>query len=221
MSQVSQLSKLTFSIIVTAAVTLPSPSLPQLLLFPSNHITWFAISFCDWLVWCLFPPIGTCFLACKHFLIADTFMSKASFYHFFLHQTQSKRDSSVCEKVWRTLFIINPVLDAPARPSTQEVGHGVGLAASYTWTSTDSDSRTDMVWTRLVSLIHNSQFRTRQNGTEPPAKSRSSSRHYRYKSACFLGYVVGVDSAVTGSGVHMAMVAMVDNASGIRKAFMK
>ena len=27
-------------------------------------------------------------------------------------------------------------------------------------------------------------------------------------------------SAVIGSGVHVAMVAMIDNASGIRKAFM-
>ena len=32
---------------------------------------------------------------------------------------------------------------------------------------------------------------------------------------------VGVGSAVIGSGAHMAMVAMVDNASGIGKSFMK
>ena len=27
----------------------------------TNQITCFAIRFCDWLVWCLFPPIGMCF----------------------------------------------------------------------------------------------------------------------------------------------------------------
>ena len=32
---------------------------------------------------------------------------------------------------------------------------------------------------------------------------------------------VGVGSAVIGSGAHMAMVAMVDNASGTGKSFMK
>ena len=34
----------------------------------------------------------------------DTFVTKASFYCFFLHQTQSKHDGNVREKVWRTLF---------------------------------------------------------------------------------------------------------------------
>ena len=59
---------------------------------------------------------------------------------------------------------------------------------------------TDSVRTRLVSLIHNSQFRcTKQNGTKPPAKSRSSSRRCRYKSPCFLRCVVGSVSAVIGS----------------------
>ena len=59
MSQISQLSKLAISISVsvTAAVTLMLPSISQLPLFLSNQIMWFAISFCDWLVWCLFPPI--------------------------------------------------------------------------------------------------------------------------------------------------------------------
>ena len=41
------------------------------------------------------------------------------------------------------------------------------------------------------------------------------------KSTCFLRYVVGVSSAVIGSGVHVTMVAMANNASGIRKAFLK
>ena len=34
----------------------------------------------------------------------DTFVTKARFYRFFLHQTQSKRDGNVHEKAWRTLF---------------------------------------------------------------------------------------------------------------------
>ena len=37
-------------------------------------------------------------------LLVDTFVTKACFYHFFLHQTQSKRDVNVCEKAWQTLF---------------------------------------------------------------------------------------------------------------------
>ena len=53
---------------------------------------------------------------------------------FFLHQTQSKRDSNVREKPWQTF------LGEPTRLSTQEVRPGGGLAASYTRTSTDSDS---------------------------------------------------------------------------------
>ena len=41
--------------------------------------------------------------------VAETFMTKACFYGFFLHQTQSKRDGDVREKAWRMLlFIINP-----------------------------------------------------------------------------------------------------------------
>ena len=79
-------------------------------------------------MWCLFPPIGMCFLACKHFLVADTFMTKARFYRFFLHQTQSKRDGNV-HKVWRTLFIVSPVLDAP---SNQEVGREIFEARTHT-----------------------------------------------------------------------------------------
>ena len=70
----------------------------------------------------------------------ETFVTKAHLYRFFLHQTQSKRDSNVREKAWRTLFTLSPVLDLPVRPSTREVGRVVGLAASYTRTSTDSNS---------------------------------------------------------------------------------
>ena len=92
------------------------------------------------LVWCFIPPIGTCFLACKHLLLADTFVTKGHFHRFFLHQTQSKHDDNVCEKAWWTLFIVNPGLDLPARPPSQEVGRGGGLAASDTRTSTDSDA---------------------------------------------------------------------------------
>ena len=119
-------------------------------------------------MWCLFPPIRTCFLACKHFPLADIFMTKARYYRFSLHQTQSKHDSNVCKKAWWTLFIVNPVLDTPACPLTQEVGRGGGLGASYTRTSTDSDSgllssriRPEQIHsgTHLVWLIHDSQFR--------------------------------------------------------------
>ena len=60
----------------------------------------------------------------------DTFVTKACFYRFFLHQTQSKRDGNVREKVWRTLFTLSPVLDLPVRPSSREVGSVGGLAAS-------------------------------------------------------------------------------------------
>ena len=137
MSQISQLSKLAVSITVTAAVTLPPHHSHN---FPCSSATRSCglPSFCDWLVWCLFPPIGTCFIACKHLPLADTFMTKVHFYHFFLHQTQSKRDGNICEKAWRTSFTANMILDVPTHPSTQEVGHGGGLAASYSRTSTDS-----------------------------------------------------------------------------------
>ena len=134
MSQISQLSKL--------ALYHRSPSLLLSLFRPCSATTKSRglPSFCDWLVWCLFPPIGTCFIACKHLPLTDTFATKAHFYCFFLHQTQNKRDGNVLEKAWRTSFTVSPVLDVPVRPSTQEVGRGVGLAASYTQTSTDSDS---------------------------------------------------------------------------------
>ena len=60
-------------------------------------------------------------------LLADTFMTKARFYHFFLHRTQSKRDGNVHKKAWRTLFTPSPVLDVPVCLSTREVGcMGVG-----------------------------------------------------------------------------------------------
>ena len=61
-------------------------------------------------------------------------------------------------------------------------------------------TRTDSVQTRLISLIHNSQFRcTEQNRTEPPPKSQSSSHCCRSKSTCFLRCVVESGSAVIGS----------------------
>ena len=147
----------------------------------------------------------------------------------------------------RAVIYRSPVLDVLARPSTQEVGCGGGLAASYTRTSTDSDSsllssriRISSDWNRLgpdsFSLIISTTVSLNaQNGTELPAKSRSSSRCCRYKSICFLRCVVGVGwalqwlalvrtwlwCAVIGSGVHVTMMAMVDNASGIDKTFMK
>ena len=45
----------------------------------------------------------------QNLMLADTFMTKAHFYRFFLHQTQSKRDGNVHEKVWWTLFTLSPV----------------------------------------------------------------------------------------------------------------
>ena len=63
-------------------------------------------------------------------LLLGHFRDKAHFYHFFLHQTQSKHDSNVHEKAWQTLFTLSPVLDLPVRPSTREVGRVGGLAAS-------------------------------------------------------------------------------------------
>ena len=74
--------------------------------------------------------------------------------------------------------------------------------------SISPQTRTDSIrTTHFISLIHSSQFRcTEQNRAEPPAKSRSSSCRCRYKSSCFFRYVVGLSSAVIGSGVHVATV---------------
>ena len=41
-------------------------------------------------------------------LLADTLVTKARFYHFFLHQTQSKRDGNIREKAWRTPLTMFP-----------------------------------------------------------------------------------------------------------------
>ena len=49
-------------------------------------------------------------------LLVDTFRTKHHFYHFFLHQTQTKRDGNVREKALRTFFALSPVLDVPVRP---------------------------------------------------------------------------------------------------------
>ena len=114
MSQISQLSKLAISVTVSNTSLLLS-----LIRRRPSHIF-------------LFLNNQTCCL--------DTFVTKARFNRFFLHQTQSKRDSNVREKARRTLLTMSPALDMTTHPSTQEVGRGVGLAASYTRTSTDSDS---------------------------------------------------------------------------------
>ena len=50
---------------------------------------------------------------------------------------------------------------------------------------------------------------------------QTQSKRDAYKSACFLRCVVEVSSAVIGSGAHVTVVAPVNNASGIHKAFMK
>ena len=73
----------------------------------------------------------------------DTFVTKASFYHFFLHQTQSKCDGNVHEKALKK-NVIYPKSGfgraGASGPSTREVGCVSGLAASYIQKSTDSDS---------------------------------------------------------------------------------
>ena len=64
---------------------------------------------------------------------------------------------------------------------------------------------------------------------ELPAKSQSSSCRCRYKSGMLWAWALQwlalvrtwLWCAVIGSGAHVTMVAMVDNASGICKAFMK
>ena len=72
------------------------------------------------------PPTTSSVPQQPNLLLVDTFVTKARFYCFFLHQTQSKRDGNVREKAWWTLFTLSPVLDVLARASAQEVGHGVG-----------------------------------------------------------------------------------------------
>ena len=177
---------------------------------------------------------------------ADTFVTKACFNCFFLHQTQRKRDSNVHEKAWRTLFTVSPDLEVSSRPSTQEVGCEDRLAADvgYTRSSTDSYSSLLSLHIRisldpnrlgpnLFSLI-NPQQSVQMRRTEPNRRQNPGpASRCRYRSACFLRCVVELGSAVIVSGAHLAtvcsdcsgahvtMVAMVDNASRIRKAFMK
>ena len=105
-------------------------------------------------MWCLFPPIGTCFLACKHFLLADTFVTNACFYRFFPHQTRSKRDGNVCKKAWWTVFIISLVKQLATHEHPQ-----IPIPLCCPRVSGSPQTGTDSVWTRSVSLIHNSQFR--------------------------------------------------------------
>ena len=108
MSQISQLSKLAVSIAVCISFTLLLLSIPQLPPGPQqpNH------AFCHISLWLVgvvpFSTDRNVFFACIHFLPADTFVREAHFYRLFLHQ--SKRDGNVREKVWRTLFIVSPVL---------------------------------------------------------------------------------------------------------------
>ena len=106
-------------------------------------------------------------------------------------------------------------------------------AASYTLTSTgtstDSDptllslriqisSDQNRLSLDLFSLINPTVCLDPQSGTKPSAKSRSSSDRCRYTSACFLRCVVAMGSALIGYGAH---VALVGNASGIRKSCIK
>ena len=105
----------------------PPPSLPQLSLFLNNQT-------CCW----------------------DTFATKARFYHFFLHQTQSKQ-----------IYPKSGFGRAGASgPSTREVGRVGGLAASNL-----------LHFVVRVSLDFLRPEQTR---------SQSSSHRCRYKYACFL-----------------------------------
>ena len=53
------------------------------------------------------------FFACKHVLLANTFVREARFYCLFLQQTRSKRDSNVHEKAWWTLGDLGEPCAAP------------------------------------------------------------------------------------------------------------
>ena len=102
MSQISQLS-ISLSVLLSLhwpslLVIHPPPTLPQLPPFLNNR---------------------TCCL--------DTFVTKAHFFHFLLHQTQSKPDGNVCEKAWQTLFTLS------ARDG--------GLESHMTWLESDSSSK--------------------------------------------------------------------------------
>ena len=55
------------------------------------------------------------------------------------------------EKGWRTLFTLSPVLDMQVRPVRQLRRRAVRLAASYTRTSTDSDSTLSSAHLRIPS----------------------------------------------------------------------
>ena len=90
-------------------------------------------------------------------MLADTFVTKAHFYRFFLHQTQRKHDSNVREKVWGTLFTTSPVLDAPGSLLRWGVGVGWQLATyehpqipipvCCPRVPRSPQTRTDLVWT--------------------------------------------------------------------------
>ena len=112
MSQISQLSKhaisYTVSITVSVVVTLLPQSLPQLPQVPQqpNHMVYHIIL---WLVDVVpFPTsrkgVLSFFLAWKHFLLADTLWES------FTVSSRLKHDGNICEKAWRTLFIISLVL---------------------------------------------------------------------------------------------------------------
>ena len=189
MSQISQLSKLTIA--VTVCVTAGVPHTTSLVPQQPN------------------------------LLLADTFMAKGRFYHFFpAPNTKRMWRQRLRKSVVDIIYPKSSLGSASASGVSGDGPCGGGLAASYTQKSTDSDSallssriRISSDRNRLgpdsFSLI-NPQFITvsldAQNGTELPAKSRSSSRRCRYKSTCFLSYVMQVSSAVIGSGAHVAMV---------------
>ena len=111
------------SFAVVPPTTYPVPQHPNHVVCPYNFVIVSVVPFST------NKNVFSCF---QTLLVEDTFVTKARFYRFLLRQTQSKRDGNVCEKARRTLFTVSLVLDISACPSSQELGRGCGLAASYT-----------------------------------------------------------------------------------------
>ena len=110
-----QLTKLAVSVTVTAAVSHTLPSLPQPLLFPSNQITWFAIWFCDWLVVISWQKAVFTISSCT-------------------------RHKAYMTAIFGNKHGIYPKSNFGHDGASAESGGGGGLAASYTRTSSHSDS---------------------------------------------------------------------------------
>ena len=147
-----------------AAVILSPPPLPQLPPVPQqpNHV------FCHIILWSVgVLPFSTNrnVLFCLQTVPACGIFHIKSQFLLFLPAPDTKQAWRQCSRKSMADIIYS-------KSGTQEVGHGDGLAASYTRTSTDSDSsllssririssdrNRFLFWTRSVLLIHKSQFR--------------------------------------------------------------